>query len=175
MVLPLDFLLLVVITILTITLLLVNYVAYLSRGRSHGVFYEAGALIIAGVAVSALLGPAMSDLGQQYGTSAILSRWGFTFGWAFMLTLGSACTSFYERHSQGRISLTLNVVATLLIGFALVSGLIFSGGSLPALPASILNLGLAALFTSFLRLAFEKRKDKAKKGILERLGKLFKH
>jgi hypothetical protein len=174
MVLPLDFLLLVVITTLTVTLLLVNYVAYLSRGQKHRVFFETGALIIAGVAVSSLLGPVMFSLGQQYGTSTILSRWGLTFSWAFLLTLGSACTSFYERHSEGRISLTLNVVATLLIGFALVAGLI-SGGSLPALPASILSLGLAALFTSLLRLAFEKRKDKIKKGLFERLRKFFKH
>ena len=174
MVLPLDFLLLIVITILTITLLLVNYVAYLSRGRRYGPFYEAAALVSGGVAISAFLGSAMVNLGQQYGTSALISRWGFTFGWAFMLTLSSSCASIYERHSEGRISITLNVVATLLIGFALVAGLVFSGGSLPAFPTSIVNLGLAALFTSILKLMFEKKKEKRKKGFRQRLADLFK-
>ncbi|HZY46200.1 MAG TPA: hypothetical protein VFE96_00235 [Candidatus Bathyarchaeia archaeon] len=174
MVLPLDYLLLIVITVLTITLLLTNYVAYLSRGRKHAAFYEAGALVFAGVATSVFLGSAMVDLGQQYGTDAILSRWGFTFGWAFMLTLGGACASIYERHHMGMISITFNIVATLLIGFALVAGLLFSSESLPPLPTSIVNLGLAALFTSFLKLMFEKKKDKGKKGLLRRFAGLFK-
>jgi len=65
-------------------------------------------------------------------------------------------------------------VATLLLGFALVAGLLFSGGSLPAFPASIVNLGLAALFTSFLKLMFEKKKAKGKKGLRQRLAGLFK-
>jgi len=91
-----------------------------------------------------------------------------------MLTLSSSCASIYERHSEGRISITLNVVATLLIGFALVAGLVFSGGSLPAFPTSIVNLGLAALFTSILKLMFEKKKEKRKKGFRQRLADLFK-
>jgi len=172
--LPLDFLLLIVITVLTFTLLLANYVAYFSRGRKYGTFYELGALVFGGLAIGAFLGPVMVGLGTTYGTSLILSRLGFTFGWAFMLTLGGACASIYERHSQSRIPVTLNVVATLLLGFALVAGLLFSGGSLPAFPASIVNLGLAALFTSFLKLMFEKKKEKGKKGFRRRLADLFK-
>lgn len=172
--LPLDFLLLIVITVLTFTLLLVNYVAYLSRGHRYHAFYELAALVIGGLAIGAFLGPEMVGLGTAYGTSLILSRWGFTFGWAFMLTLGGACASIYERHSESKIPVTLNVVATLLLGFALVAGLLFSGGSLPAFPASIVNLGLAALFTSFLKLMFEKKKAKGKKGLRQRLAGLFK-
>jgi hypothetical protein len=172
--LPLDFLLLIVITVLTFTLLLVNYVAYLSRGHRYGSFYEVGALVFGGIVIGTFLGPAMVGLGALYGTNVILSRWGFTFSWAFMLTLGGACASIYERHSESRISVTLNVVATILLGFALVAGLLFSGGSLPPLPTSIVNVGLAALFTSFLKLMFEKKKSKGKKSFRQRLAALFK-
>ncbi|OLB45368.1 hypothetical protein AUH73_05120 [archaeon 13_1_40CM_4_53_4] len=172
--LPLDFLVFITITVLTFTLLLVNYVGYLSRGYRYGAFYELGALVFGGLLIGALLGPVMVGLGASYGTSVLLSRWGFTFGWAFMLTLAGACASIYERHLQSRISVTLNVVATILLGFALVAGLLFSGGTLPALPTSIVNLGLAALFTSFLKLLFEKRKEKGRKGLRQRLADLFK-
>jgi len=54
-------------------------------------------------------------------------------------------------------------VATLMLGFALVAGLLFSGQSLPPFPTSIVNLGLAAVFTSILKLVFEKRKEKKEK------------
>ena len=105
----------------------------------------------------------MLGLGEQYGTGELLSRWGFTFGWAFMLTLSGACAAIYERRSESRISVTINVVATLMLGFALVAGLLFSGQSLPPFPTSIVNLGLAAVFTSILKLVFEKRKEKKEK------------
>ncbi len=170
MVFPLDFLILVVISVLTFSLLLANYVAYLNHGRRHVAFYSVGALLLGGLIIGALLWSAMTELATQYGTSTLLSRWGFTFGWAFMLTLFSACAAVYERNSAGRISVTLNVVATLLLGFSLVAGLLFSAGSLPPLPASIVNLGLAAVFTSFLRLLFEKRKEKGRKSFRERLS-----
>ncbi len=74
----------------------------------------------------------------------------------------AACAAIYERNSESRISVTLNVVATLMLGFALVAGLLFSGGSLSPFPTSIVNLGLAALFTSILKLLFEKRRDREK-------------
>src|SRR5437867_5439199 len=67
MVLPLDFLLLIVITILTITLLLVNYVAYLSRGRRYGPFYEAAALVSGSVAISAFRDQLWSTLDSSTG------------------------------------------------------------------------------------------------------------
>ncbi len=175
MVLPLDFLFFTAITVLTTTFLLVNYVSYLSRGRNNRIVYEALALVIAVVTAGVLLGSVMIELGEQYGSDLVLSRLGFTFGWAFMLTLGSACVSIYERHSKGMISITLNIIATPPIGFGLVAGLLFSAESLPPLPTSILNLGLAALFTSFLKLVFEKRPQKGKKGFRQRLSDLFKH
>src|SRR5207253_8629518 len=74
MVLPLDFLLLIVITVLTITLLLVNYVAYLSRGRRYGPFYEAAALVSESVVISAFLGSAMVNLRSEEHTSELQSR-----------------------------------------------------------------------------------------------------
>ena len=74
MVLPLDFLLLVVITILTITLLLVNYVAYLSRGRKIWSMFRGREIDRGGRPFELPLGTTFVDLGQQYGTIAILSR-----------------------------------------------------------------------------------------------------
>ena len=176
----LDFLVFTVIFVLTLTLLLVNYVAYLSRGRKYTSLYAVGALLSGGFVVGVFLSPVMVGLAEQYGTSEILSRWGFTFGWAFMLTLSGACAAIYERSSESRISVTINVVATLMLGFALVAGLLFSGQSLPPFPTSIVNLGLAAVFTSILKLVFEKRKEKKKetemkrKGFRERLADLIK-
>jgi len=83
----LDFLVFIVIFVLTLTLLLVNYVAYLSRGRRYTALYAVGALLSGGFVVGVFLSPVIVGLAEQYGTSEILSRWGFTFGWAFMLTL----------------------------------------------------------------------------------------
>src|SRR5207247_3136418 len=101
MVLPLDFLLLIVITILTITLLLVNYVAYLSRGRRYGPFYEAAALVSGSVAISAFLGSAMVNLGQQYGTSALISRRTPTLWWPSRRPISTSCHSTSEPPSAG--------------------------------------------------------------------------
>ena len=176
----LDFLVFTVIFVLTLTLLLVNYVAYLSRGRKYTSLYAVGALLLGGFVIGVFLSPYMPGLAEQYGTSEILSRWGFTFGWAFMLTLAGGCAAIYERSSESRISVTINVVATLMLGFALVAGLLFSGQSLPPFPTSIVNLGLAAVFTSILKLVFEKRKEKKKemkrerKSFRERLADLIK-
>jgi hypothetical protein len=180
MVLPLDFLLLVAISVLTFTLLLVNYVAYLGRRRRYVGVYSAGALLLGGSAIAIVLSPILFGLGEQYGTGELLSRWGFSIGWAFMLTLSGACAAVYERNSGSRLSVTLSVVATLLLGFALVGGLLFSSGALPPFPTSIVNLGLAALFTSLLRLLFERRRDRerekviVKKGFRERLADLIR-
>ena len=61
-----------------------------------------------------------------------------------------------------------------------MAGLLFSSQSLPPFPTSIVNLGLAAVFTSILKLVFEKRKEKKKdkemkrKGFRERLADLIK-
>jgi hypothetical protein len=50
----------------------------------------------------------------------------------------------------------------LLLGFALVAGLIVTGGPLPPLPASILNLALAAVLTAALKWVFNRRRPKPK-------------
>src|SRR3990170_9124195 len=118
----LDFLVFTVIFVLTLTLLLVNYVAYLSRGRKYTSLYAVGALLLGGFVIGVFLSPYMPGLAEQYGASELLSRWGFTFGWAFMLTLAGGCAAIYERSSESRISVTINVVATLMLGFALVAG-----------------------------------------------------
>lgn len=146
----------------------------MGRGRRFVALYAVGALLLGGLVISALLGSVMAGLAELYGTSELLSRWGFTFGWAFMLTLSGTCAAIYERNSESRISVTLNVVATLLLGFALVAGLLFSGQSLPPFPTSIVNLGLAALFTSILKLVFEKRKEKKKEKEKKRERKSFR-
>lgn len=177
----LDFLVFIAIFVLTLTLLLVNYVAYLSRRRRYTALYAVAALLLGGFVIGVFLSPVMVGLAEQYGASEILSRWGFTFGWAFMLTLSGACAALYERSSENRISVTINVVATLMLGFALVAGLLFSGQSLPPFPTSIVNLGLAAVFTSILKLVFERRKEKKekdmkkeRKSFRERLADLIK-
>ncbi|HYS99758.1 MAG TPA: hypothetical protein VEO20_03750 [Thermoplasmata archaeon] len=159
---PLDFLVFVVLFVLTLALLLANYVFYLRRGRKYHGTSAVLTFLVSGVAIGGLLGPAMLDLGTQYGTATILGRWGFTFGWTFLLTLAAACVALFERAPDSKVSVTLNVVATILLGFALAAGLIFTGGSLPPLPASILNLALAAILTAGLKWVFEKRRPKPK-------------
>lgn len=162
MALPLDFLTFVVILVLTLTLLLTNYVFYVRRGRRYRAASALVAFIVGGALIGVFLGTAMVDLGQDYGTAALLDRWGFTFGWAFLLSLAAGCVALFERGAEGKISISLNVVATLLLGFALVAGLIFTGGSLPPLPASIVNLVLAAVLTAAVKWVFEKRRPQPK-------------
>jgi hypothetical protein len=162
MALPLDFLTFVVIFVLTLTLLLTNYVFYLRRGRRYRAASALLAFVVGGALISVFLGTALADLGQDYGTAALLARWGFTFGWAFLLALAAGCVALFERGAESKISISLNVVATLLLGFALVGGLIFSGGSLPPLPASILNLGLAAVLTAAVKWVFDRRRPQPK-------------
>ena len=63
----LDFLVFIVIFVLTLTLLLVNYVAYLTRRRRYAALYAVGALLLGGFVIGVFLGPVMLGLAEQYG------------------------------------------------------------------------------------------------------------
>ncbi len=173
---PLDFVVFVVVLALTLTLLLVNYVGYLARGNRHLAAYALATLVLGGLLAAFVLGPTMVGLGEQYGSAVILSRWGFAFGWAFLIALGASGAAVLERRSEGRVAIMLAIVATLLLGFTLASGLIFSEQSLPPLPTSLVNLGLAAVLTSVFKWVYEKRLEKRRKkrGFFARLADLFR-
>ncbi len=98
------------------------------------------------------------------------------FGWAFLIALGASGAAVLERRSEGRVAIMLAIVATLLLGFTLASGLIFSEQSLPPLPTSLVNLGLAAVLTSVFKWVYEKRLEKRRKkrGFFARLADLFR-
>lgn len=172
----LDYLVFVAVLGLTVTLLSTNYVVFLARGYRQHTRYALATLLGSGFLAAFLLGPAMVGLGEQYGSAVILSRWGFAFGWAFLIALGASAAAVLERASEGRVAILLTIAATLLLGFTLASGLIFAEQSLPPLPVSLVNLGLAAAFTSIFKWVYERRLEKRrrKRTLFERLGDLIR-